>query len=222
MMTLSKNTIELLKNFYSINQAMVFKKGNTIQTVNMTNSIIAEAEIADTFPQQFAIYDLMLFLSCLNLWGGETSLSFEDKYVIFTSGKNKLKYVCSSPSMITTPSDRRPNFPFVDIELTLTKEDISSIMRTAGSLSLKDLKINSQGIQVFTENREGDGDYSNVYTIDKDVKCKDDTVEAVFQIENLKIFPVDYKVSICSKGIAYFESLDPDCKVKYYIALAVK
>ena len=62
-MKLSEKTIALLKNFSSINQSILFKKGNVLRTMSVMKNILAEVDIEECFPQDFAIYDLVQFLN---------------------------------------------------------------------------------------------------------------------------------------------------------------
>ena len=48
-MKLSKDTIEVLKNFYDINQSIVVKKGNKLKTVNTLKNILAHATVKEDF-----------------------------------------------------------------------------------------------------------------------------------------------------------------------------
>ena len=61
-MKLSDKTINLLKNFSDINQSILFKKGNKLRTISVMKNIMAEAEVQEDFPKDFAIYDLTQFL----------------------------------------------------------------------------------------------------------------------------------------------------------------
>ena len=66
-MKLSDKTINLLKNFSDINQSILFKKGNKLRTISVMKNIMAEAEIQEDFPKDFAIYDLTQFLSLIHI-----------------------------------------------------------------------------------------------------------------------------------------------------------
>ena len=55
-MKLSEKTINLLKNFASINQSINFKQGNTLRTMSVMKNILAEATIEEEVPRDFAIY----------------------------------------------------------------------------------------------------------------------------------------------------------------------
>ena len=65
-MKLSKETIEVLKNFSGINQSIVVKEGNKLKTVNSLKNILAHATVEEDFPKEFAIYDLTRFLGLIS------------------------------------------------------------------------------------------------------------------------------------------------------------
>ena len=54
-MKLSTNTVQVLKNFASINQNLVIKEGNEIKTMSAMKNIVAKATVEETFPKQVAI-----------------------------------------------------------------------------------------------------------------------------------------------------------------------
>ena len=61
-MNLSSDTVAVLKNFSDINQNILVKPGNKVQTISTMKNILAEAEISEKFDSEFAIYDLPEFL----------------------------------------------------------------------------------------------------------------------------------------------------------------
>ena len=67
-MKLSEKTVNLLKNFAGINQSILFKKGNKLRTMSVMKNILAEAEVEEEFPKDFAIYDLVQFLNGVSLY----------------------------------------------------------------------------------------------------------------------------------------------------------
>ena len=66
-MKISPDTLTLLKNFASINSGMQFKKGNKLSTISTGKNILAKATIADSFTEDFCVYDLNQFLSVYSL-----------------------------------------------------------------------------------------------------------------------------------------------------------
>ena len=61
-MKLSRHTLNMLKNFSDINMSIEIKKGNILRTVSVQKNILAQAELEEDFPQDFAIYELNRFL----------------------------------------------------------------------------------------------------------------------------------------------------------------
>ena len=64
-MKLSDNTLTVLKNFAGINNSILVKEGSRLRTISVAKNILAEADIKEDFPRDFAIYDLNQFLNCL-------------------------------------------------------------------------------------------------------------------------------------------------------------
>ena len=68
MTVISKSTVEVLKNFCSINKSIVIKPGNQVATLSINKNILAIADVEESFDSQISIYDLGVFLAvCLSL-----------------------------------------------------------------------------------------------------------------------------------------------------------
>ena len=65
---ISNETLEVLKNFSSINSNILVKEGNTLTTISPVKNVMAEAEISETFDQEFGIWDLNKFLGTVSLF----------------------------------------------------------------------------------------------------------------------------------------------------------
>ena len=89
-MKLSNETVTVLKNFSTINQNLVIKTGSDISTMSAMKNIVAKAKVKESFPKDFAIYDLNEFLSCLSLFE-KPDLEFDDDFVIITEDGNSRK-----------------------------------------------------------------------------------------------------------------------------------
>ena len=59
-MKLSKQTVELFKNFSTINSNLLLKPGNKIGTISSQKNIMASNTIGETIPNEFGIYDLKI------------------------------------------------------------------------------------------------------------------------------------------------------------------
>jgi hypothetical protein len=110
-MKLSKTTVEILKNFSSINQSILFKSGNKIRTISIAKNILAEAVVEEEFPKNFGIYDLNQFLNGISLYD-QAELDFQnDNYVFLKEGKSRTKYFFADPSVIVSPPEKDLNLP---------------------------------------------------------------------------------------------------------------
>ena len=83
-MQLSNDTMDVLKNFSTINPNLVIESGQKIQTISESKTVMAMAEIVEDFPNQVGIYDLNEFLSVLNLIDSN-NIEFADKYLRISS-----------------------------------------------------------------------------------------------------------------------------------------
>ena len=115
-MKLSEQTVSILKNFSTINQNLVIKQGSEISTMSAMKNIVSKAKVEETFPVEFAIYDLNEFLSAMSLFTNP-DLDFDENFVMITeagSSSKSLKYWFSEPSVVTTPS-KEVTMPSVEV-----------------------------------------------------------------------------------------------------------
>ena len=61
--TLSRTTLDVLKNYATINSSIVFRKGNRLRTISNAENILSQFTSEEIFPTDFAIYDLSQFLN---------------------------------------------------------------------------------------------------------------------------------------------------------------
>ena len=105
-MKLSEHTVDVLKNFATINQNLVIKEGSTLTTMSAMKNIVAKAEVEESFDKEVAIYDLNEFLASISLFTSPI-LEFDEGFVTIkeeNNPKNSLKYFYSDPSVVTSPN----------------------------------------------------------------------------------------------------------------------
>ena len=89
-MKLSDATLDVLKNFSTVNQNILEKEGSKLRTMSTMKNILAEAEVTEAFPQDFGIYDLNEFLGVLTLVK-DADLDFSrDKFGNLTGSRTKI------------------------------------------------------------------------------------------------------------------------------------
>ena len=124
-MKLTTGTQSILKNFSTINQNLMVIAGSTLSNMSAMKNIVAQAEVSEKFPQDFAIYDLNEFLSALSLFE-EPELNFEENYVTITQegSRKNLKYWFSDPEVVTTPS-KAINMPSTEVTFKLSSDSLN-------------------------------------------------------------------------------------------------
>lgn len=213
-MKLSNETLNVLKNFSSINQGIEFKRGNKLATMAATKSVLAKATLKDEFPQDFCIYDLNQFLSVHSLYK-DTELDFSDIDVIFKSGRSKVKYRKTEKNQIVVPPEKELSLPTVDVTFSLTEEDYNSILKTASVLQSPHVSIESSGdkINLTAFNADDNSAHTNSIEIgDSNGK----SFKMVFLTQNLKMIAGSYDVEISFKGLASFKNTKQE--IQYWVA----
>ena len=209
-MKLSEQTVSLLKNFASINQNLQFKSGNRLSTISAQKNILVNAEIPETFPSDFAIYDLNKMLGVMNLFP-DPEMEIGDKTMKIGG---KVDYMFADPTMIVSPPEKELTFPEAEIKFTLTNDEFNQTIKAATLLGLphicvegKDGKINLVATDVHNsssdEYRSELGETGMVFNM-------------VFKIENLKLYAGDCDVELTSKGISKFSHTSSN--LQYFIA----
>ena len=216
-MKLSNETREVLKNFSTINQNLLVKNGNVINTMSAMKNIVSKATIPDTFNTEFAIYDLNEFLSALSLFKDPT-LDFTDKEVKLKEegGGSSLNYFFSDPSIVTAPKTEI-TMPSVDVEFTFTQDTFNQILKASAVLGVPDVVLKGTAggtIDLTVTDRKNDT--SNDFSITVGENSPSDFTYFI-KVENLKLLSGDYKVEVSSKGISHFSNVNKP--VEYFIAL---
>jgi hypothetical protein len=214
-MKLSENTIGILKNFASINNSILVKPGNKLRTISVAKNILAEAEIQETFPKSFAIYDLNQFLNGLSIHK-DPDLDFsEENYLMIREGKRKVKYFFADPNVIISPPDKEIELPSKDVCFQLDSVTLDKLLKAAAVYQLPDLSAIGESGVVKLVVRDKKNDTSNEYSIV--VGETDKEFSFNFKVENIKIVPGPYDVVVSSKLLSQFKNTSND--VTYWIAL---
>ena len=88
---LSKETMDILKNYSSINSNIFINSGNRISTISPIKNILSEVEVSETFDVVFGIWDLPKFLGTISIFN-DPELEFHEKYVLILNGNSTIKY----------------------------------------------------------------------------------------------------------------------------------
>ena len=214
-MQLSSDTVAILKNFSDINQNILVKPGNTIQTISTLKNILAQADIKEKFESEFAIYDLPEFLRAYDLFD-KSELKFngaQNMTIKDANGRQSIKYYFADKSVVVAPT-KTINMPDKYVTFTLKKENFAKLMRGVSTLNLPDIAVKGDGKElsiVAVDKKTPSNDYSIV------VGESDKKFTAYFKTENFKMIPDDYDVAISKAKISHF--INKSKPIQYWIAI---
>jgi len=218
-MKLSDNTIAILKNFASINQSICFKSGNQIRTKSTGRDIMAIVEVAETFPVDFSVYELGRFLNVLSLFN-DPDLTFSESFVTIGSGKNSVKYAYTENSVlgqaVVTQEEyaKSPRLQDTIEKFDLKQADLAKILKAAAVLGVSNITIRGDGSNIVVVAHDKKNDSSDQFALE--IGETENTFEATFKVESLKMIPIDYSVEVTANTITKFTN--EQAQLTYYVA----
>ena len=218
-MKISKETLDVLKNFSAINPNLVIEQGNKLSTIAEAKNIMASCEVAETFDKDIGIYDLNEFLSALSLIE-DPEFVFGDQSVSIKSDLTSLTYRYADRSILTSP-EKGVNMPEADVNVQLSAEVINHIRRAGAALShpIVSITTNANDTKLYLQVKDPSNSSSNIFQHEIDANYDaDSTFDFQFLISNLKLIGGDYEVSVSSKLISHWKCIN-NSSVEYWIAL---
>lgn len=215
-MKLSENTLTILKNFSTVNSNILFKEGSNVRT--RTRTIIAMSEIEESFPKDFAIYDLGRFLSVISLFeNAELDFDKEDEAVMIGDGKNSVRYVFTNPNLIVAADyDKELSLGSLVAEFTISQANLAAALKAANILGAPNLTVKGSDGKLSLVAADVKNKSSDCYTIDLGDHEGED-FSATYKVECFKFLPQDYTVQVSNKVISKFEGKT----ATYFIAAEV-
>jgi hypothetical protein len=198
---LSKQTLDILKNFANINSQLLFRPGNVIRAQSpKAEDILASARVEETFPCTAGIHDLPRFIGALSLFNNPT-LKFGEHQLIISEGKRKLNYTYAAESMIESVpvDDDLVLESFLSFELSAS--DLGSIQKALTTMKCPQLAVIGDGENITVCGVNLDDPTSDTYEVI--VGETDRTFKIYLFKDNLKIMNRDYTVSMCEDCIEF-------------------
>tara|TARA_B100001939_G_scaffold218834_1_gene188365 strand:- start:767 stop:1426 length:660 start_codon:yes stop_codon:yes gene_type:complete len=215
MTVISKPTIEVLRNFCSINKSIVIKPGNQVATLSINKNILAIAEVEEQFDSQISIYDLGVFLGGLSLFDSPKIDTTQTNYVTVSDqrGRSKTRFFYADPDVIVQPPEKEITLPSEEVSFRLESAVLSQLSKAANIYQLPDLCLHgSDGVMSLCV-ADRKNDTSNSYSVEVGTTTEDFCY--CFKVENLKLLPGDYNVTVSRQNVALFQGDG----IKYFIAL---
>ena len=223
-MKLSKETLDTLKNFATINTNILVREGSTLSTISTGKNIFARAEVKEIFPREFAIYDLNSLIPLLTSMEdtdvdfGEESLKVTKETLVesgvMDKGNAVFEYYYADPSIIVSAPDKSievDNF----YQFDLTKNDVDMILKAAAITAAPMLSIVGDGTKVTMQ--VGDPSTPKSNSFNQKIESSELKFDARLAVENFKVSPGGYSVILSEKKFMYLESRSGG--TKYWLAL---
>ena len=214
-MKLSDSTVNILKNFSNINQSLLFKEGKKLRTISVMKNILAEVEVTEEFPKDFGIYDLNQFLNGLSLHQSPELDIENDSYMVIRECKMRSKYFFADPNVIISPPEKDIVLTSEEIAFDLNTQQLDKLLKAAAVYQLPDLSVVGENGVVKLVVSDRKNDTSNDFSII--VGETEHKFSFNFKVENIKILPGSYQVSISKKLLSKF--VNSDKNLTYWIAL---
>ena len=216
---LSKKTLDVLKNFSTINSSIVFRKGSTVRTISNAENILAKFTGEEVFPTDFAIYDLSQFLSGISLFNDPQLEFTSNDFVSIRGGRTSAKYYFSDPEItLKSAPEKNVKFPGADIQFNLSGDDLIALQKASAVYGLPDLTFQSEEgldtIKLILRDKENDT--SNTYDLTV-AGTTTGTYSLDVKIDNIRVLPGDYSIKVSKALISEWTNSNYD--LTYYIAL---
>jgi len=201
--TISKDTLNILKNFSGINSNLYVKPGSKLVTMSPTKNIMAEAEVDETFDTEFGIWDLNKLLGVISLFQ-DPEMAFGDKHMTITGARGStVKYYYSDPKLLSYPTKSIKKVDAV-VEFDLTADDFKELQRAAAVLGNPDLSFISRDDTVLAIVRDLKDPTCNVFSIEVGENPEGADFSFNFKMENMKMLDGDYHVALSKSVIGQF------------------
>ena len=185
-MKISKQTIDVLRNFSMVNSSILISPGKELKTVSDMKTLLARASVVEDFPTEFAIYDLPQFLNVVTsptFQGAE--YEFKEDHVDITLNGAYCKYHYADESTVVTPT-KDIRMPQGEITFELTEDQVQTVRNMAANLSTPDLACVSEGGSTYLTVLDKKNQDSNVCKLEVG-DGNDTSYEMYFKMENLKL-----------------------------------
>ena len=218
-MKFSKGTLAVLKNFAAINPSILIKPGDIISTVSPLDTILTRAKVADTFEDEFAIYDLAKFLGTMSLFKETPEITIGTGQLNIKLGKQRAKYTLAEPSMIRAKNAYKTITIKEKIAELQLKEDLNTIVKASGTMQLPDCVFSSDGQKLFCCLSDSHNPTSDIFEVEVDGSTSKE-FEIKIKVENFKLMDgIEYVINIPdNKRVLHFNGKNEEVELDYWFA----
>jgi len=212
-MKISKDTLDVLKNYASINTNILVREGSTLATISTGKNIFSRTTVKETFDREFAIYDLNSLLALLTLME-DTDVEFGDESITISKERSQFEYYYADPSIIVSAPDKT-----IEVDkhysFELTENEVGMIMKAASVVAAPMLSVVAKDGKVTLS--VGDPATPRSNTFRHVIGESNLEFDCRLAIENFKVIPGDYSVTLSQKKFMHLTNKAND--LQYWLAL---
>ena len=213
-MKISKQTFDVLKNFSEINENLLIKPGNKLQTISVMKNVLAEATVEETFDKEFAIYDLNSLLSVLSLYESP-DVTLGDDFLTISQGKSSSKFWYADPSLVVSPT-KAITMPSAEVKVRITQSNYTDLLKASNIMQLPDVGLVSDGDTINLIATDKKNQTSNQFNVEV-AEGNGTKFNFYFKRENLRMIPGEYDLIISQKNISHW--INANKNLQYWVAL---
>lgn len=196
-MKISKETIDLWKNFSTINPSVYVESGSLIQTTSPYGNVFAFADVDEFFDTPFGIYELSRFLNIISMMP-DPEFDFSEKSVEISSGKHSVKYQYADKSMIIHQKVDPAHVTSFSgtLNFTMTKNDVVVLRKAAALLDMPEAQFECTEGKVIVRAIDLDNGTIDDWTTVITTTDQEDSGPITFSFDSLKLMDGDYDVCL--------------------------
>ena len=101
----SKPTLTIIRHFSDINPSLMFHPGSELRTISQNHDLMAVAQIAETIPRQFGIYNLRKMLAKIATMGDPLVVACDDRLELRDDETSSQSFISYSRLILEPPGE---------------------------------------------------------------------------------------------------------------------
>lgn len=196
-MKFDTETITVLKNYANINSHIVFREGNVVNTNAPGKGLLARAVLNNKFDRTVGLAHLGRFLNSLTLFE-EPNIEFTDNYLLVTDSNNQMRFAYADIEMLNISEKTHLELRGQYVSFDLAADDYAEAIKAMNILGVSELAFAGDGESLYIKALESSRPSSDLFS--KKIGETDKDFILVYDAQNLKMLPLNYKVTIDSVG----------------------
>jgi hypothetical protein len=206
-MEISQATIDIMKNFTTINNSIWLNEPQCMKTISIAENIIGIYDTEETFPE-WQLYNSVPFMSLVSLFGlSKIDFDFGERAVVLKSPGTRATVVYDDIDIIPKLGDLKASSSYKkydDFSATfdLTTDKIGQIQKAANILGLPDMKVvmrDGKGLITINDDENPDSNLLKMAIVGEG-DC-----EITMMVKNLQLHTGDYSISVSSGVMSKFQ-----------------